>query len=521
MTIQTALLRPDTGEAAPTGPRPTPAVAEPSWLDRATGWADAIPTGAWAALAAVILGFVAYRAIRNRRVRTSAKSDKLMTFFGAAVATGVVGTGMWAFFGDTLGITNPWLRAALFAFFEIAMLASALRSRRFRLDRAAAQVAEADRRARVLAVDPDAKFDDNSSREMDVDGVAVWILALLSGTLAATHEHTAGAVGLRLVAPLIAAWLWERGLAGELRQFRRPGVGRKVHWRITPERVAVWLRIAEGSGRAVNEVERARLRTAFTIAAFRLHTRLADGARPWRVSVARWRLRRAGIAIMRKFGVTELTAARADVATLYGIEEATSPDAVAGLTPWQTGRVIDGTVTDAQVTARPKMAVTAAKVSPVTPPPAEPDTATPAVRHVPAPRREVTPTPAAEADATTSPTGDDTRVRPLSRDLIDAEFRTWTADQVAEYATKRAQQVVAETSNKTAGMREYFLTCLALGVEPTGSGMARAVDAAGSLGRTQAKKWHGELTVDDAEQVLRDAAKRIAAELAAGGDGRD
>lgn len=140
-------------------------------------------------------------------------------------------------------------------------------------------------------------------------------------------------------------------------------------------------------------------------------------------------------------------------------------------------------------------------------------------------------TPASDADAAATPTkpspartATDTtgKVRPLSRDLIDARFRDWTVEQIEEYAAERARAVADETGNKTAGMREYFLACLALGVDPKGTVMARVVGIKGEgLGRSKAKLWHGELAVADAEQVLRDAHASILAEIAAGGDGRD
>lgn len=327
MTMASALLRPDTGETAPAV---TPAPVEQGVLDKLTTLADVVPAYLWQGLAAVVLLAVVVRAIRKRRGhRAAPKSDKLMTFFGAAVATGVVGTGMWAFFGDTLGIHNPYLRAALFAFFEIAMLASALRSRRFRLDRAAAQSKD----------DGDA-----DSHEVDVDGVAVWVLALLSGTLAATHEHTAGAVGLRLVAPLIAAWLWERGLAGELRQFRRDTTRRTINWKISPVRVAVWLRLAEADDREVGQVDRARRVARFARTAYRLHTLETDKALRVRVAVARWRLRRQVEQINEHLSLATdrsvMVAVRAHLATLYQARTGTTPDSVADLTPWVTSEPI-------------------------------------------------------------------------------------------------------------------------------------------------------------------------------------
>ncbi|MEU7978282.1 hypothetical protein AB0B63_07090 [Micromonospora sp. NPDC049081] len=166
-------------------------------------------------------------------------------------------------------------------------------------------------------------------------------------------------------------------------------------------------------------------------------------------------------------------------------------------------------------------AVTPAKRPAVTAPPVtQPRVTTPTADAPPA--SDVTedntpPSPARTATDTTAPG----KVRPLSRDLIDARFRDWTVDQIEEYAAERARAVAADTGNKTAGMREYFLVCLALGVDPKGSLMARVVGIKGEgLGRAKAKQWHGELTVADAEQVLRDAMARVASELTAEGDTR-
>jgi len=306
----------------------------PSAFTRLADWFTAIPT--WilitlaATLAVVTLALliaaaaIAVNRIRNRETskRESWAADKAMTFLAAGVATAVTGTGMWAFFADTLGVRSLPLLVGLFAFFEIAMLAEALRSRLFRI-----------RRAREESTNPT----DSETRDVDVDGIAVWVLAIISGVLAATHETEFGAIALRLIAPVIAAWLWERGLVGELQQFRRRKPTKKIALRISLERVLVFLRIAEPTKRDVDDVDRSRRRAAYTVAAYRLHTRLTDKAPTTLARVARWRLRRAGLAIMTRYGVAELQRARGDVAALYGMEQSTAPGSVAGLAPWATG----------------------------------------------------------------------------------------------------------------------------------------------------------------------------------------
>lgn len=327
------LLRPDPGTpvtpdatTAPgaNGVEQTASAGQSEWIQLAAS----IPTPVWIGVAALITIAVTIRVIRRRknRDRPATTLDKLMTFIGAAVATGVVGTGMWAFFGDTLGITNDWLRAALFAFFEIAMLASALRSRRFRLDRA----------ERATQVDAEGA-DDSDEDEIDVDGIAVWVLALLSGALAATHETALGAIGLRLVAPIIAAWLWERGIAGELRQFRRTK-RRRINWTITPERVFARLGMAEATGRDITDVDRARRIARFARTVYRLHQLQAANALGLRVAFVAWRRDRQLIQLNERLNLamdrSVMAEVRTHLATLYQAQEGVAPAAVRSLSPW-------------------------------------------------------------------------------------------------------------------------------------------------------------------------------------------
>lgn len=285
-----------------------------SWAGRLLDHPRAVAVcGVAAALVALVL--VARRSRRTTHQRVAA--DRFMTFTGAVVATAVVGTGMWQFFGDVLHINNKAARVALFAFFEIAMLASALRSRRFRLD-VARQQAPDDRR-----------------RKVDVDGIAVWVLALLSGAFAATDQDSAAGAALRIVAPLIAAWLWERGLAGELRQFTRQR-GKRLHLRISVERVLVFLRIAEPAGRDIAAVDRGRQLAKLATARYRLNS-LPPKSRLRRPLVS-WLYMRRVAALNERLGLAddlELTREfEVNLAALYRAVESTTPEALAGLDPW-------------------------------------------------------------------------------------------------------------------------------------------------------------------------------------------
>ncbi|GAA0494577.1 hypothetical protein Ade02nite_20070 [Paractinoplanes deccanensis] len=315
---------PDTPEPAttPAGYEGDDAWAQTVWA-HLTASLETIPAAAWYTLAAAVIAAGLISSIRlalgSRDTTRRVKSDKFLTFLAAGVATGVVATGMWKFFGDVLHIANPYARVALFAFFEIAMLASAFRSRRFRLDRAAKRDTNPD----------------YVEQRVDVDGIAVWVLAALSGLFAAADEHTTAGKAVRVVAPLLAAWMWERGLAGELMQFTRGQ--KRLNLRITPERALVWLGIAEPTDRAIGDVARKRRIAQFARTAYRLNRLVEDGKTGWRLKWTRWRLRRQTEAANEHLKLATdpalLAEVRAQLALLYGVEDGTSRLAVADLTP--------------------------------------------------------------------------------------------------------------------------------------------------------------------------------------------
>lgn len=313
------------------------------------------------ALALLVLVVVMARVARQRS-RVSGRApgrgralENVLTFAAAGVATGVAAVGMWRFFGDVLEIESVYLRSALFAFLEISLFVSAIRARRNLLDDSErltadrvkaeaaleAAVTEADREtakktvAAVVAERP----------STGVDGIAVWVLAGMSGVFAAMDTTKFAEAVFRLVAPLVAAWLWERGMAAERRRHRR-GSG-QINWRITPERVLVALGIAEPSGRAVGEVDAARRKAMLARSAYRLHMLRAFGAWSWRISLATWRLRRQIQQAAEHIGLASDVAVRQEVrvhlATMYQVVEGTSPQAVADLAPWSSPEPADRT----------------------------------------------------------------------------------------------------------------------------------------------------------------------------------
>jgi hypothetical protein len=214
----------------------------------------ALLAGTVAVAVLVLVWRVASRAAR-RLVRGQSPEDAL-TLLAAVIATVVAMTGMWRFFGDVLGASGP-LRVLTFAFIEIAVFTSALRARR--------------------------NVRESVTHSAGVDGAAVWALTGLSAILAALDAGSVRGALLRLSAPMVAAWLWERSMAVE----RRRATGRAIHWRLTPERLLVRLGLAEASDRTASQVDAQRRLSRLARSAKRVRALRTSEA-------AGWRLRRAG-----------------------------------------------------------------------------------------------------------------------------------------------------------------------------------------------------------------------------------
>src|SRR5689334_17082861 len=143
-------------------------------------------------LAGLILAFLVLRVAWRATVWLFARYvanrpiEDVLTIVAASIATGVSAQGMWRFSGDVLGLDGP-LRLLLFAFIEVAIITSAVRARRNMRENYAA----------------------------GIDGLAVWVLTGLSAVLSAMDAASVAEAIFRLAAPLVAAWLWERGMAIE------------------------------------------------------------------------------------------------------------------------------------------------------------------------------------------------------------------------------------------------------------------------------------------------------------------
>ncbi|WP_326828657.1 hypothetical protein OIE13_22180 [Streptosporangium sp. NBC_01810] len=203
-----------------------------------------------------------------RKAKTSkTPGEDLLTWVAAAIATGVSAQGMWRFAGDILGFDGP-LRLLLFAFIEVAMFTSAVRARR--------------------------NMRENFSA--GIDGLAVWVLTCLSAVLSCMDARSIPEAIFRLAAPLVAAWLWERGMAIE----RHRATGRRrIHWRITPERVLVRLGLAEAQDRTAEEVDAQRRLTKVALAAKKARALEQAGKTGWKMRRAMARLEGALDAAMQ------------------------------------------------------------------------------------------------------------------------------------------------------------------------------------------------------------------------------
>lgn len=229
------------------------------------------------------------------------KLQNVLTALVALIATGVQAQGMWQFFGDKVGIDDWRLRVAMFAFLELALLVCALRARRYRID----------------------------TGRKGFDDALVWMIAILGGTLAASDAHGWGAFA-RFIAPLVAAILFERAISAERKD--RTGNAKKIHWKISLERLAVTLRLADAVERTMPEIDQRRTLARLAKVAFRSHEAKIFGR------FYQWQLRRGiaranerlGLAVRAEL-VEEL---RRGIALQYEVIEATTREAVKPTNPW-------------------------------------------------------------------------------------------------------------------------------------------------------------------------------------------
>jgi len=423
-----------------------------------------------------LVGLLLLAANRMRKMtshRATLLVANLLTVVAAGLATAVSASGMWKFFTDILG-DSP-LRYAFFWFIEVALFASALLAR-----------------ARLLR--------DPANASTGVDGIAVWVFASLTASLSALDSDSFREVCLRLAAPLVAAWMWERALAAE-RNARTGTTARRIHWTLTLERVFVWLRLAEAQGRDVTEIDRVRRRARLGRA--RLHLYLLQG----KETSAR-RLRRAHNKVIRRAmqaaehagladipdAATEREAIQMYMATIYGIVDATSPEAVAHLNAWHTTRPAPIHETPGIAHANPGTTLTPTEPATALLPQRVNGHALPAIDATGTglgdeDEREAALTTAvadhAKADTTGNTRDGDTDRRPdddLTEDDDELEDEDAAQDDDADVSA-------------VAAMRRFWETEVGQNRVPTGAELSRAagVPPRTGLGRRKRRAWEAEL----------------------------
>lgn len=420
----------------------------------------------------VLVGLLLLTANRMRKMtahRATLLVANLLTIVAAGLATAVSASGMWKFFTDILG-DSP-LRYAFFWFIEVALFASALLAR-----------------ARLLR--------DPANASTGVDGIAVWVFAALTASLSATDADSFREVCLRLAAPLVAAWMWERALDAE-RNARTGTATRRIHLTLTLERVLVWLHLAEAQGRDVTEVDRVRRRARLGRA--RLHLYLLQN----RKKTSAWRLRRARTKVIRRamqaaehIGLADIPEAASEreavqmyMATIYGIIDATTPEAVAHLNAWanpQAAAAHEATrLKDHSPEAAPALTELAQRVNghaiPAT------DATGTDLGGEDTPEIVVTATAADDPGPGASgstPDGEPGGHRPAD-EVIDDD-----RDDDAEDEDETQDDLSA-----VAAMRRFWDTETSQGRIPTGAELSRAagVPPATGLGRRKRRAWEAEL----------------------------
>ena len=195
------------------------------WTSTAPAWQ--LATAGSMALGA--LAATAWLASRVRKFLSSHDPADLITAVIALAATAYAGTGTWKYLTDAMHY-GPDLRVFLVAVLEGAQVAEALRARK----------------------------NIRETGSAGVDGVGLWVLTGISAALSTSVVGNVREALGRAIIPAVGAWLWERALAPQRRAARARRERGPVRWRITPERVFVWLRLADAVDTDVSTVEAGR-----------------------------------------------------------------------------------------------------------------------------------------------------------------------------------------------------------------------------------------------------------------------
>lgn len=390
-----------------------------------------IPPIAWQTAAAVVAFVVAVFALRGLRTLTRAANqffrryvaprpaEDVLTVIAASIATGVSAQGMWQFIDRTLHL--HWaLQAAGFAFIEVAVITSAVRAKRSMTERFSA----------------------------GIDGIAVWALTSLSAVLSAMEARSLPEALFRLAAPLVAAWLWERGMAVERR--RVSGLS-GINWRLTPERILVRLGLAEARDRTADEVDAHRRLTRVARAAKKVYQLRQAGASDRQIRAAVTRRDRAiDLAVAHTSLARDKTkqAALLDLLTAFGGGDSLSAVLETASAPWAD-------LDHPAVTATRQVALTGGATQKVA---------------------------GAATDTTPAPTP--VAVTPAEPTATNTGSGSATTDTATGSAT---------SADKTRAMRRHWDSVIREGRIPSGAELARAGGAAASYGRKMRAGWETDI----------------------------
>lgn len=197
-----------------------------------THWASTAPVWEQASAGVVSLAALvaaAWLAARVRRFLTSHDPADVITGVIALAATGYAATGTWKYLTDAMHYGTD-LKTAMVAVLEGAQIAEALRSRK----------------------------NIKESGSAGVDGIGMWVLTGISAALSTSVAGNVREALGRAIIPAVGCWLWERALAPQRRAARARKVRGPIRWRITGERIFVWLRLADAVDTDVSTVEAGR-----------------------------------------------------------------------------------------------------------------------------------------------------------------------------------------------------------------------------------------------------------------------
>lgn len=194
---------------------------------------------AGAALLALIAARMLWKAVRG--TVKAWKIEDVITVLIALGATVYAGTGNWKFLDKAMHYGTD-LRIVLVCVFEGAVVVEAIRARR--------------------------NIEDYG--EPGTDGTGLRVLAGLSSLLSVSESATIQEALGRLASPILAAFLWERLMkhkldaeaakAAAVRRRERDALEAdkrrtRIRWRMRPERIAVWLRLADAADTEVSALE--------------------------------------------------------------------------------------------------------------------------------------------------------------------------------------------------------------------------------------------------------------------------